>query len=101
MPADLQEHLAQLPHAAVMEDAGFTVVGHYEFAEIHEWTLDELIGFLYSTSILSRDTLGERTDAFEADLRQRLGAVEPSGIFREDGSYAYDLAYRPRVSMGS
>ena len=33
-------------------------------------------------------------DAFEADLRARLVAVEPSGVFREPASFAYDLAYR-------
>ena len=95
LPADLEAHLAQLPHAVVLRDAGFTVLGRYEFTEIHDWTLDELIGIVYSTSLLSRAALGDHTDAFEADIRERLRAVEPSGIFREDGSYAYDLAYRP------
>lgn len=95
VPADLDEHLAQHPHATVLEDAGLAVVGRYEFAEIHDWTLAALIGMVYSTSLLSRVVLGDRTDAFEADLRERLVAIEPSGIFREHASFAYDLAYRP------
>ena len=28
------------------------------------------------------------------DVRERLGAAEPSGVFREHASFAYDLGYR-------
>jgi hypothetical protein len=68
--------------------------GRYEFVEIHDWNLEALIGLAYSTSLLPRVVLGDRADAFEADLRARLLAVEPSGNFREHASFAYDLAYR-------
>ena len=95
VPADLGEHLTQHPHATVLADAGFVVVGRYEFAEIHDWTLEALIGFVYSTSLLPRSVLGDRAGTFEADLGERLRAIEPSGIFREHARFAYDLAYRP------
>jgi len=94
IPADLEAHLERLPHATVLEDAGFTDVRRYEFTEIHEWTVETLIGLMYSTSVLSRVVLGDRAGAFEADVRERLGAVEPSGVFREHASFAYDLGYR-------
>lgn len=97
IPADLQAHLEQLPHATVLEEAGFTDVRHCEFTEVHDWSVDTLIGFLYSTSVLSRVVLGDRAGAFEADVRQRLGAVEPSGVYREHASFAYDLGYRRRA----
>jgi ubiquinone/menaquinone biosynthesis C-methylase UbiE len=95
LPADLEEHLTRIPHATVLTDAGFVVEGRYEFAEIHDWTLAELIGLVYSTSILPRAVFGDRAGAFEADVRERLGAIEPSGVFRERASFAYDLAVRP------
>jgi SAM-dependent methyltransferase len=95
LPADFEEHMAQFPHTKMLADAGFVVVGRYEFAAIHDWTIAELIGLVYSTSLLPRPALGDLADAFEADLRERLDAVEPSGIFREHASFAYDLAYRP------
>jgi ubiquinone/menaquinone biosynthesis C-methylase UbiE len=95
LPADLAEHLAQHPHATVLADAGFEVLERSEFTEIHDWDVDALIGLMYSTSLLSRVALGDQVDAFEADVRKRLRAEEPSGIFREHVSYAYDLAYRP------
>ena len=95
LPADLDEHLTQTPHATVLADAGFVVEGRYEFAEMHDWTLAELIGLVYSTSILPRSVFGDRAGAFESDLGACLGAIEPSGVFRERAGFAYDLATRP------
>jgi ubiquinone/menaquinone biosynthesis C-methylase UbiE len=94
VPADLEAHIAEHPHTTVLHDAGFAIVGRFEFVEVHDWTVEELIGMVYSTTLLPRAVLKNRTDAFEADLRQRLLCIEPSGIFREHASYAYDLAHR-------
>jgi ubiquinone/menaquinone biosynthesis C-methylase UbiE len=98
LPADFEEHMEQLPHERVLEDAGFDVLGRYEFAGQHDWSVADLIGLIYSTSLLPRPVLGERADEFEADFEARMRAVEPSGIFREHTSFAYDLARRPGAS---
>jgi hypothetical protein len=95
LPADFQEHMEELPHERVLADAGFEVLGHHEFTGTHDWTVAELIGLIYSTSLLSRVVFGDRADEFEADFDARMRAVEPSGIFREPTSFAYDLARRP------
>jgi SAM-dependent methyltransferase len=47
-----------------------------------EWTIDSMIGNLYSTSFCSRRVIGDRVDAFERDLRAAILAVEPSGILK-------------------
>ncbi len=95
VPPDLEAHIAQQPHTTVLHDAGFEIKGRFEFVEIHDWTVEALIGMIYSTTLLPRAVLDDRADAFEADLRERLLNVEPSGIFREHASFAYDLASRP------
>jgi ubiquinone/menaquinone biosynthesis C-methylase UbiE len=95
VPADLEAHIAQQPHTTVLHDAGFEIVGKFEFVEIHDWTVEALIGMVYSTTLLPLAELNDRADAFEADLRERLLSIEPSGIFREHASFAYDLARRP------
>jgi len=94
LPADLEAHLAHHPHASVLENAGFVVVGRHEFEEVHDWTPSSLIGFLYSTSLLSQSVVGDRRSEFEADLERRRGKLEPSGLFREQTTFAYDLAVR-------
>ena len=38
--------------------------------------------------------VGDRAAEFEADLRGRLLAIVPSGVFRDEPSFAYDLGRR-------
>jgi len=95
LPADFEEHIEQLPHEKVLQDAGFLVEERYEYAGTHDWTVAELIGLVYSTSLLSRVVLGDRAGEFETDFEQRMRAVEPSGVFRGTTSFAYDFATRP------
>jgi SAM-dependent methyltransferase len=95
IPKGWDTDVAQTPHPTVLAAAGFNVVGRYEFVDRHDWTVDELVGFLYSTSFFPRAALGARAVEFETDLAQRLLAVEPSGVFREEFTTAYDLATAP------
>jgi ubiquinone/menaquinone biosynthesis C-methylase UbiE len=41
------------PDLALLADAGFESIGHYEFQVEHHWTVTELAGFVYSTSLLT------------------------------------------------
>lgn len=47
------------------------------------WTVDQIIGHLYSTSFASRRLLGDRVQAFELDLRRTLLDLNPTGQFTE------------------
>lgn len=74
MPSGWQEALAASPDRQVLERAGFTYLGRFEFPRDETWTVNALIGFMYSTSILSRAALGSAIPDFEADLaRVSLG----------------------------
>ena len=94
IPANIEEHLAAEQHTTVLASVGFTIVGEFEFTTPREWTVETLTGFMYATSFLSQPALGENVPAFERDLRARLLAVEPDGIFREETSFSYTLARR-------
>lgn len=83
--------LAQ-PHEQVLLEAD------YRFEEIkyqhpQHWTLDDLIGNLYSTSFASPAVLGENRNAFEADLRQTLLDYAPSGTYAEEMTFYALLAW--------
>ena len=95
IPANIDEHLAAEHHSTVLANAGFTIVGEFEFATPREWTVETLTGFMYATSFLSQPALGPNVPAFEQDLRARLLAVEPDGVFWEETSFSYTLARRP------
>ncbi|MGZ4802129.1 MAG: class I SAM-dependent methyltransferase [Acidimicrobiia bacterium] len=94
VPSTWDQHIAERPHTSVLRAAGFHIVGRYNFLEVHEWSLATLVGFVYSTSFLPRAVLGDRSAAFETDMRDRLLAAEPSGVFRDEVSFSYDLASR-------
>jgi ubiquinone/menaquinone biosynthesis C-methylase UbiE len=47
------------------------------------WTVEEIIGYMYSTSLASIPVLGDKKEAFEVDLRRELREIEPSGQFVE------------------
>lgn len=95
IPSNLDRVLEEDPHDVVLGDAGFEIVGKFEFAVPYQWAIETLTGFLFSTSFLSRAALGDQASRFETDLRTRLLAVEPSGTFEQSLSFAYHLARRP------
>ena len=95
VPANLYEHLEEESHTNVLASAGFTIVGAFDLEIPYEWSVETLTGFVYSTSVLSQPALGRNVQAFESDLRERLQAVAPEGIFREDISFSYTLATKP------
>ncbi|HET6915681.1 MAG TPA: hypothetical protein VFH56_06275, partial [Acidimicrobiales bacterium] len=74
---------------------GFHYVGKFEFVVEQSWSLEELTGYMYSTSLLNRAVLRDRSAEFERDLAGRLLKVEPAGQFSGPASYAYELAVAP------
>jgi ubiquinone/menaquinone biosynthesis C-methylase UbiE len=95
VPSDRFSQSPEATHADVVAAAGFTIVGKYDFEMPHEWSVETLTGFMYSTSVLTQRALGPNVEAFAADLREQLLAVEPEGVFREEIGFSYTLAQRP------
>jgi hypothetical protein len=73
--------------------------GNYEEAKYsieRSWSLDEIIGYMYSTSLASPSVLGDKKDAFEVDLRERLLKIEPTGHFKELVDIMVNLVWKKR-----
>jgi SAM-dependent methyltransferase len=51
------------------------------------WSLDEVVGYMYSTSFASKAALGEGAASFEKEIRQRLLQRDPTGQFRRTVDY--------------
>jgi ubiquinone/menaquinone biosynthesis C-methylase UbiE len=94
LPAGYEHERHQRPDVVVLQEAGFELVGSFEFPAMHEWTIQALIGFVYSTSILPRRVVGELADEFEEDLLTELGACQATGPLSQTITFAYDLARR-------
>lgn len=68
-------------HAEVLARTRFRPTTTTDLYVEEEWTVDELIGYLFSTSYASKEILGDKADAFEGDLRARLLRLVPTGRF--------------------
>ena len=82
-------------NAAVLRAAGFDDTGSFQFTHPYVWSLDSIIGNLYSTSICSRKTLGKKTEPFEDDLRRALLECDSQGRYPETIRFGYTLGRKP------
>jgi ubiquinone/menaquinone biosynthesis C-methylase UbiE len=58
------------------------------------WTADDIIGYMYSTSLASPPVLGDKKEPFETDLRRRLREMEKSGQFKEPATVKVMMAWK-------
>lgn len=79
------------PSATSLARAGFEAIQTGAATADLVWSIDEVIGYLYSTSFANRSLLGDRIEAFEQDLRAALLAAEPEGRFtrRLEATWAF------------
>jgi SAM-dependent methyltransferase len=64
------------PFDDIFAASPFPRVERYHLTVERTPSIDEIVGYLYSTSFCSPAVLGERQAAFEADLRQQLSAYD-------------------------
>lgn len=95
MPQGFSEARAALPDATILAELGFEYIGKYPFPTRHDWTIESLIGFVYSSSVMSHEVLGSLATSFEDDLRRELSAHEQAGLLPATIDFAYELARRP------
>jgi len=79
----------------VLRATGFAEVASYSFIAPYDWTIDTIIGNLYSTSFCSKHVLGDNAAAFEAELKAALLAYDPSGKYHEQMRFGYTLGRKP------
>lgn len=82
LPWDQLDYRPEDLHQTYLNRSRFTGLTSYSESFEVTWTIDSMIGNLYSMSFCSRRILGDRVEAFERDLREAILAIEPSGILR-------------------
>jgi SAM-dependent methyltransferase len=95
IPAGWDDARRHQPDMAVLRAAGFEPVDSARFPTPHDWTVDALIGFVYSTSFLPRAVVGGQADAFERDVRHEIGGLASDNVLRETIDFKLELARRP------
>jgi SAM-dependent methyltransferase len=80
----------------ILQKTDFMGVAHHSFVASHSWTVETIIGYLYSTSFCSRNAMRGNADAFEDDLRATLLAYDPVGTYCEQVRFGYTIGRTPR-----
>jgi hypothetical protein len=95
VPAGYEQDRRDRPDRVILGDCGFETGESWTVPVSHQWSVEALTGFAFSTSVLSRAALGGRAGAFAAELKRDLLGCVPGGRFRQVISFACELARRP------
>ena len=77
-----------------LQQSEFRNLESVEIKTERTWTTDQIIGYLYSTSSSSIPVLGDKRESYEADVRRRLLAINPEGVFEEEVKTSILLAWK-------
>lgn len=70
-------------HVSYLFDSVFSHIVRVGIVIRRMITADDIVGRAFSLSVLSKEVLGERAQAFEAELRGELATLAPEGRFTE------------------
>jgi ubiquinone/menaquinone biosynthesis C-methylase UbiE len=70
-------------HESVLFESVFNRLEHAGIFLKRALTADDIVGLAFSLSTTAPDKLGDRKDAFEAELRAALAKLSPDGTFTE------------------
>jgi hypothetical protein len=69
-------------HEVVLSRSRLKVLEPWTHSYERELTIDSAVGYLYSTSYVSKRQLGSQASEFESELRRRLWLAESTGKFK-------------------
>ncbi|MBW4426497.1 MAG: class I SAM-dependent methyltransferase [Nostoc desertorum CM1-VF14] len=72
------------PHEVVIANSKFARQEFYKVPFEKSWTVSSYLGYLYTTAFSLKIFYGDKAEEFEADIKEALLAVEPSGHFTEE-----------------
>lgn len=85
-----------VPHEAVLLASPFAWLERIARIVPRSRDIDDIVGLAFSRSLTSPSALGERKDAFEAELRAELAHLSPSGRFEDVTEIGALLAFREK-----
>lgn len=82
-------------HDEVLRASPFRHLETLTYPVARHWSVDSIVGYVYSTSSGNPRLLGDGIDAFEAGLRHCLAALPGAPDFAEEAEVVATLARRP------
>jgi SAM-dependent methyltransferase len=101
VPATWKPAREARPDLEVLAEAGFEVIGKFEFLVPHRWTPSELAGFARSLSTVPAAAVAAQSAAFDHSFAAELGPFLVDGHVTQTVSFAYDLLRKPALALGA
>ncbi|MFC7398810.1 class I SAM-dependent methyltransferase [Chelatococcus sp. GCM10030263] len=95
---DRRRRRTEARHETVLAASAFSRLEHYGIVVSRTVDIDAVVGRTLSMSGTSPAVLGDRREAFEAELRRALAALSPTGTFQELVETKALIARRPAHS---
>ncbi|HSX27846.1 MAG TPA: class I SAM-dependent methyltransferase [Candidatus Saccharimonadales bacterium] len=84
------------PFSQIFAASAFSKVEEFSVHVERTWTVDQIIGYLYSNSFAAKPLFGDYVEQFESAVHQRLEPLaEDDGTFKEHNEFSVLLATRP------
>jgi ubiquinone/menaquinone biosynthesis C-methylase UbiE len=84
------------PWEKIISRSAFSVVVLKEVPIIRTWSVESIIGWLFSSSYARPEYFGNRIENFKKDINETLLSLNPKGVFNEYAHFKLLLASRPR-----
>lgn len=83
------------PYKDLLQKSAFSKIEEFTFPVERTWTLDQLLGYIYSYSFSAKGLFGDYVDEFEKAVQQRLEPLAQNGVFKERNEFKVVIATRP------
>ena len=88
------------PYGVVLKRNGFVDIDTYKIPIIRHWSLDSIIGYLYSTSFSAYDLYNGRNKTFENELKRELLEINKGNLnFVEHANFFIQSARMADISQ--
>src|SRR5699024_2149059 len=82
------------PYSELLEGSVFNQVEEVSVPVHRDWTIESILGYLYSTSFASRDLFGERIEEFEASEKDVMADYAGVVVSTEEKKFRHRFARR-------
>jgi len=85
------------PYSDIMRESPFKQVEEFIVPVTRTWTVDSILGYLYSTSFASPHQFGDRLEEFDQTIRTTLAQFSDTGTYLEDNEFLIRIGRRTQA----
>lgn len=86
------------PYIEIMQESPFFDAQRLEVRGVREWTIEQIMGYLFSTTFAAPELFGSRVGEFENTMRERLAEYRDGDSLKENYEFTLIVGQRPHRS---